>query len=38
VYPVTRAHSCSAAALEEVNPKKKILERLFPDMKTDACE
>ena len=23
-------------ALDEVNPKKKILERLFPDMKTDA--
>ncbi|KAG2440027.1 hypothetical protein HXX76_004144 [Chlamydomonas incerta] len=27
----------SAAPLEEVNPKKKILERLFPDMKTDAA-
>jgi len=23
-------------ALDEINPKKKILERLFPDMKTDA--
>ncbi|PNW84493.1 hypothetical protein CHLRE_03g145967v5 [Chlamydomonas reinhardtii] len=23
--------------LEEVNPKKKLLERLFPDMKTDAA-
>ena len=27
-----------AAPLDEVNPKKKILERLFPDMKTDASE
>ncbi|KAG2454786.1 hypothetical protein HYH02_000621 [Chlamydomonas schloesseri] len=25
------------APLEEVNPKKKILERLFPDMKTDGA-
>ncbi|GFH06618.1 tRNA-binding domain-containing protein, partial [Haematococcus lacustris] len=25
-----------AAPLEEVNPKKKILERLFPDMKTNS--
>jgi hypothetical protein len=24
--------------LAEVNPKKKILERLFPDMKTDVSE
>jgi hypothetical protein len=24
--------------LAEVNPKKKILEKLFPDMKTDASE
>lgn len=24
------------APLEEVNPKKKVLERLFPDMRTNA--
>ena len=26
------------AALDEVNPKKKITDRLFPDMKTDSSE
>lgn len=25
-----------AEPLAEINPKKKILERLFPDLKTDA--
>ena len=34
------APACSfpGPPLEEVNPKKKILEKLFPDMNTDASE
>jgi hypothetical protein len=30
--------SYTAAALDEVNPKRKILERLFPDLTTNAGE
>jgi hypothetical protein len=30
--------SYTAAPLDEVNPKRKILERLFPDLTTAAGE
>lgn len=36
IYTFVCFYRFSNAPLEEVNPKKKILERLFPDLKTSA--